>query len=40
MKNVVTANLLAKRKCLICVITAKRQYHKTYWIGAKIVGIW
>jgi hypothetical protein len=24
----------------ICVITAKRQYHKTYWIGAKIVGIW
>ena len=32
-------NLLAKRKCLICVITAKRQYHKTYWIGAKIAGI-
>nr|DAW39395.1 MAG TPA: hypothetical protein [Bacteriophage sp.] len=37
--NCVAANLLAKRKCLICVITAKRQYHKTYWIGAKIVGI-
>lgn len=29
--NCVAANLLAKRKCLICVITAKRQYHKTYW---------
>ena len=28
--NCVAANLLA-RKCLICVITAKRQYHKTYW---------
>lgn len=28
--NCVAANLLAKRKCLICVITAKRQYHKTY----------
>ena len=26
--NCVAANLLAKRKCLICVITAKRQYHK------------
>lgn len=37
--NCVTANLLVKRKCLICVITAKRQYHKTYWIGAKIAGI-
>lgn len=37
--NCVAANLLAKRKCLIFVITAKRQYHKTYWIGAKIVGI-
>lgn len=37
--NCVAANLLAKRKCLICDITAKRQYHKTYWIGAKIAGI-